>query len=111
MAISTNFELYVGTDNQIVVQVFQQDDLTPQNITGWSISFFIINPSTGAVLVTKSVGAGIVLTTPANGILTITLNANDTLTLLPRNYNFFIQRTDSGYSTILTTGLISLLAQ
>lgn len=79
--------------------------ITSTNITGWAISC-IVRPKVreaNEAFITKSVGSGIALTTPASGILTITLSATDT-DLEPGSYDYTIARTDSGSEVVLTWG-------
>jgi len=87
---------------QIVVVERGQDatvtvSMSPaQDITGWTLSAIVRAYNGGTALVTKTVGSGIELTTPATGIFTVTFSASD-LNLTPGAYVWEVTRTNSGY--------------
>lgn len=97
---------YIGEDVAIDGVIYESDGVTVQNITGWAITFSI---QTTAPIV-KTVGAGIVLTSPTTGQCTITIASADTGSLSPLTAQWFLQRTDSGADAILAVGTFSLLA-
>lgn len=79
------------------------------DITGWLIDFKISATNSGARLFTKSVGSGIVLTTPASGILDVTINAADTTALAAGTYFYAVRRTTASNETELAYGTAALL--
>lgn len=109
MTVQANFSVYRGEDASLVFAIYEADGVTPQNITGWSLSF-TVRPAGGIALIAKTVGNGIALTTPASGIATVTLAAADTSSLPAVYYSFSLARTDSGQDAELTSGLMILLS-
>ena len=104
--------IYTGEDATITVTIYSDAaQTTPQNITGWSIQFVVHGQGFATAIITKTVGNGITLTTPASGVLTITLAAADTASLIPGQYTFSIARTDTGAAANLTEGNLNLLAR
>jgi hypothetical protein len=74
------------------------------NITGWLIDFKISATNSGPRIFTKSVGSGITLTTPASGILDVTINTADTSGLAPGVYYYALRRTTASNETELSYG-------
>ena len=79
-----------------------------QDITGWSVTF-AYHATGGPALATKTVGNGIVLTTPAQGLLTVTLLAADVAQ--PGCFEYSIARTDAGAEAVLSQGRLVVLAR
>ena len=102
----------VGEDVEIPASIFEADCVTPADITGWSVAFALHrDPGDTIVLVAKTTGAGITLTTPLAGVLTVTLAAADTADLHPGLYHYEIGRTGTGVAAVLTTGVCELRAR
>lgn len=74
------FEMFSGDTKDLNVTVLNQDSAVV-DLTGASVDFTISKKPGGAALVTKTVGSGIVLTDPTNGVMDITLNPADTVSL------------------------------
>lgn len=112
MAIERNITLaddwFIGEDKTIVDTIYQADGVALQNVTGWAISFLVKKTATdtdAAAKVTKTTGGfGIALTTPASGVITITIVDTDTAALPAGEYRYEIKRTDDGSETVLTFG-------
>jgi hypothetical protein len=85
---------YLGEDVSITVTV-TDDAGSAVDITGMSISYLVWS-GTNAAVITKTVGSGIALTTPASGILTITIADTDTDAIAPGRYNHELKITDNG---------------
>jgi hypothetical protein len=99
---------FIGEDKILgPFTVYQQNKRTPQNITGWSVSWMmkrdLDDADVDAVLV-KTTSAGITLTTPTSGILNITIADTDTDGLAAGTYYHEVKRTDAGNETVLATG-------
>lgn len=102
MAIESNVTgIFSGEDRSIQFTV-KDSAGAAVDVTGWAISFVAGN-------VTKTVGSGVTLTTPAAGVVTVALGATDTTALLGGN-NYKLRRTDTGYNTVLAYGSITVLA-
>ncbi len=105
-----NTQMYVGEDKTIVDTIFKSDKTTKKDITGWSVKFTlheINNPSN--VYFTKDTMDGISLTNPTQGELTITIDRADTVDLTPKVYQLLVERTDTGFSTVLTKTELKLM--
>lgn len=76
-----------------------------QDITGWSLEYTMrrraMDPE---ALVTKTVGSGITLTSPATGQGTITMLPADTASLRGRVFRHALRRTDSGFASSVIPG-------
>lgn len=77
--------------------------VTGVDVTGWAMSFAV-----GTV--TKTVGSGVTLTDPTNGVLTVTLAAADTTTLGAGDKDFKLRRTDSGSNAVVAHGTLRVSA-
>ncbi len=90
--LDTNFEMVSGDSKDIVVTVLdEQDQVVP--ITGASVVFILSRTEFSAALVTKTTGAGIVITDDVGGVLTVSLVPADTEPLVGTHY-FEIELTD-----------------
>ncbi len=107
MAVTKNIELFEGEDKTLV----DSAATPPVNITGWTLSFTvkIDREDASPVLISKTVGAGIVITDASNGVFSITLTAADT-NITPGKYQYDIWRTNSGAETMLTEGVLTIKA-
>lgn len=107
MADTINFSFYKGEDVTLTVSPSQN----VVNITGWSIAFSVrAQPNSNSpVLITKTVGAGVTLSSPTAGQFTVAIADADTASLAAGTYYFDIQRTDNGHVTVMTIGQITLV--
>jgi hypothetical protein len=108
-------EWFVGEDR---VFGFNIDDeatpAVPTNMAGWSLAWSLWpRKGGGAVLFTKTVGAGIeIVNSPApplgnggtNARAEVTLARADTVTLPPGSYFFTLRRTNAGFENVLAYG-------
>lgn len=112
-AAIVNLFQYLGTDKQFQVTIFQGDGVTRQDLSTWAAVSFIVhaygNPN--IVYITKTVGSGVALTTPLQGIITVTINAADTASMPPDLYQFRIERTDANNDVVTGIGTYSLLGK
>jgi hypothetical protein len=111
MAKITNLIVYAGEDVSFNDTIYSSPPTpfspgTPQNIAGWSLAFTMDNTS---IYLTTAPGGGVVITDPANGIVTVTLaGALTALLQAPFNYVWSISRTDPGQNANLSGGVITL---
>ncbi len=111
MATITNLSQYVGEDKQFIDTILQPDGVTPQNIANWLLTFVVhAYGDPNVVYITLTIGTGLTVPMPTNGQVTITNAMANTLNMRPGLYQWFIQRTDSGNSAILSGGLFTLNA-
>lgn len=111
MAIQSNItasdEWYTGEDKQLVFTIYQSDGTTAQDVTGWALSWRLKKRATdadSASILTKTTVSGIALTTPASGIVTVTVDDTDTDSLAPQTYYHELKRTTAGNETVLAYG-------
>lgn len=106
--IGTDDDFFTGEDKSLVFTVTQADGTTPQNITGWALSWMLkrnAGDADAAALITKSTVAGsIALTTPLSGVCTVTVEDTDTDALSPGTYRHELKRTTAGVETVLSYG-------
>jgi hypothetical protein len=104
--VTANLSISKGEDVTVT------DTITATDITGWSLTFSLKRQyGDASALLTKTVGAGITITSAGSGIFTVAIARADTTGLDPRTYVYDIQRTDSGHQTVLTTGNLTLLPE
>lgn len=109
--IDESDDFYTGEDKTLTFTIYQSDGATPQNITGWALSYTWkrqLSDADSAAVLTKTTGGGIVLTTPTDGVCTVTIADTDTDALTARTYRHELKRTDAGSETVLTTGTVVL---
>lgn len=106
-AVQANFSFYKGEDVVIT------DSMSPAAaISGWALQFTLRkNYGDPAPLLTKTIGAGIAVTDPTNGVFTIAVADADTVNLLPGAYVYDVERTDAGNRTVLTIGVLNILPE
>ena len=101
--------LYLGEDKALIYTVYQNDETTVQDITGFALSWLLKrDPDDAGALITKTTGSGINLTTPASGICTVTVLDTDTDGLDAGDYWHELKRTDANSETILSQRRIRL---
>ena len=100
-------EWFTNTERVFEDTIFQADGVTPEDITGWLVTFLLMDISTLVEILTKSVGSGILLNDAPNGKLQITIDATDTIAVLGADsplYVFEIRRTDASDEAVVTYG-------
>jgi hypothetical protein len=106
--VQQSFSFFCGDDVLLPITIYQADGVTPQNISGWGIQMVIHLPG-GPPIVTKATGGGgLVLTTPASGLVTGTILRADTVNLAAGVYLFFVERTDVNTDAVLCYGTLTL---
>lgn len=84
--------------NYTITFTVLDDNNDPVNISGWSLTYtWKVRDTDAAAVLTKTVGSGITLTDPTNGVGTIALVPADTSSLRPRVYYHRLMRTDAGF--------------
>lgn len=86
---------------------------TKQDISDWALSWMVKRHRTDAdadAIVTKTTAdGGIDLTTPASGVCTVILEAEDLVAIIgERGYHHELKRTDDGFRTVLASGQFRL---
>lgn len=111
MALEANIpdtsDWFTGEDKALVFTIYESDETTPQDITGWTVSWRLKrrqSDADSAALLTKTVGSGIALTTPLSGVLTVSIADTDTDAILAGSYFHELKRTTDGSETVLSFG-------
>jgi len=120
MAKETNLNpLFLNTDFLYVHHVKNAAETAAVDITGWALSFLIkqkvASDEDMPALVTKTTGAGIVISGTYNADptlnaqrATVTILDTDTVSLTPMRCVWELKRTDDGLETILGYGTVEL---
>jgi hypothetical protein len=116
-SIAEEDDWFTGEDKTFPATIYQSDYAvnpltgvvtgTPQDISGWTLSWLLKRKATDAdadALLTKTTGSGIVLTTPASGLCTITVADTETNSFAPGTYHHELKRMDAGFETVLIRG-------
>lgn len=99
--------VFTDTDFSFLFTIYQSDNTTAQNITGWAISFVIAATKGGTAVFTKTVGSGITITNGSSGQATVVVTDTD-LNLSEAIYFGSLKRTDEGSEGVLWTGSIPI---
>ena len=89
---------FTGEDKTLEITILQDDHQTPQDITNWQMSWVLTNWRKEVKVSKNTVGGGIALSDPVNGVLNVQLAAGDTGGLIgsaARSYYHELKRTDS----------------
>lgn len=105
--LGASFQMMQGED----IEFLFVTESPPTSLAGWSAVFNIRSADgVGIPVLTKTVGSGIALTDPINGIITVTLSAADTigLTLQSTPWVWQLNRTDAGNNCMLAKGTMGI---
>lgn len=112
MDILASDRWFTNADYQINFQIFQDDEVTPQDISGWTFSWVVKKRKTdvdaSALLAKASGGDGIEITSAATGIGRVEIDAADTADLRGATYWHELKRTGTGVGTVNIQGLAVL---
>lgn len=110
-----------GEDKNLVFTIYQTGTTraaieagtaSAQNVTGWTLSYMLkrnITDIDSEALITKTTTSGIALTTPASGIVTVTITDTDTENLAEGDvYYQELKRTGDGVEAVLSQGQVRL---
>lgn len=112
MAVTSNLSMYQGEDKVFSIIIYQGDNTTPQDITGWSLAFYVHpykDPGSPYFTLTTGMGGGIAVVSAAAGTITVTVPRANTVDMLINQYGYYISRIDTGHDTVTTVGLLTLL--
>lgn len=110
MAVETNItkgQWFIGSDLVLRFNIKQEDLITPQDMTGWTLSFVLREKTQdGTIKISKTTSSGIAL---ANGSGTndranVTIQRADTLALREGIYWYALWRSDDPNDTVLAYG-------
>ena len=108
-------QLWIGEDKTLRIDVKQTDGTTAQTMTGWALTWELLDRSGGEVLLTKTTGAGEIAIGNGDGTddrASVTIDDVDTeeasLPDGPGNYYHALRRTDAGSEALLSYGGVLL---
>lgn len=106
---------FKGEDRTINIDVDQADGTTPQNMTGWALTWELMSANSGPAVLTKTTALGGIAITNGDGTndrAAVTILDTDTEpTTLPAGvYYYRLRRTDAGNETVLAYGTAVLMA-
>ena len=118
MAITDNIGLtdnwFIGEDKDLVFTIYQAGSTQAQidagtalkqDITGWTLEWALKGEDRDtAALLTKTTTTGIALTTPSQGVATVSIADTDTTSLNPGRYRYALKRTNDGLEAVLAEG-------
>jgi hypothetical protein len=103
---------FTNADFTVKFQIRQADEVTPQNITGWALSWIVkrraADPDAMALFPAKVTGSGITITNGAAGLCEAFVADTDTLAARAGVYAHELRRTDPGLETPLCPGMAVL---
>lgn len=95
---------FLGTDRTLQFTIYQADNVTVQDITGWTLEW-ILRGSNGAVALSKATGGnGITIVNGAAGRCDVAIADTDTEALDPGVYVHALARSNAGLEDVLTFG-------
>lgn len=91
---------FVGEDKDLEYTIYEDDNETVQNITGWTIQFRMATTRTGVSVLTRNA----LITSPSEGVCLFQMASGDTTSLPPKRYFYTVSRIDSGFDAVLAEG-------
>lgn len=110
-AAERNFALTAGDATSLVFTVIASDTHptpAPVNITSATVTFRVRRRGCRSTEFEKSVGSGVALTTPASGVLTVTLAEADTVDLDPGLFAWQLRITLASAPSVMASGTLRL---
>ena len=105
---------FTNADFTVKFQILQADEVTPQNISGWNLSWIVKRRTTDAdalaLFPAKTVGSGITITNGLTGLCEAFVADTDTLNARAGVYAHELKRNDPGLETPLCPGIAVLRA-
>jgi len=110
-SVVTNIALFPGTDHVVDDQILDSSG-NAVDLSDWSAVAFAVHVygDPTSVYFAKTLGSGVqILSPPTAGMIQVTLDAADTAGMLPGEYAWYMERTDSGSDDVVSRGLFTLL--
>lgn len=106
MDITADDEIFVGEDTRLEFRIYEQDDVTPRDIFGWSLSFIVKRRVTDAEpIIEKLTPTDVEITDAEDGICEVVLSAEDTELLTGGVlYCYELKYMDEGLKAVLVYG-------
>jgi hypothetical protein len=105
-----NFTIYQGDTKEIIISITDESG-SVVDLAGYAGAVFVAyNQTLDSIVVQKLLAGGIIIPTPANGQLVVTLESADTEDLVPRNYGIQCEIEDAfGNHATVMTGYMKVL--
>jgi hypothetical protein len=110
---------FVGEDKSLVFTIFKADGVTPQDVSGWTLSWRLKrlkSDADSAALLTKTTSSGIAISGAYNvdptlntQVVTVTVADTDTDPIAPGTAYHELKRTNDASETVLAFGAVRLL--
>ena len=118
--ITADDHWFVGEDKSLIYTIYKADEVTPQDVSGWALSWRLKRFKTDAdvdSLLTKTTAGGEVVISgvynvnPATNtqIVTVSIVDTDTDGITPGNAYHELKRTNDQSETVLAFGMVRLL--
>jgi len=112
--ITSDHEWFTNTDHVFEFTIYQEDGVTPQNITGWELSWFLKrgegDPDAAALLAKTTGGSPteIDIVNGATGRVDVIVLAADTAGIRGGDYFHELKRTDTAQESVESYGAAKL---
>ena len=104
--ITTDHNWFTGTDHVFEFTIYQADGITPQDITGWTLSWMLKRAegdADSAAILTKTGGA-VNVVTPGSGRVDVTVADTDTVSIPGDSYFHELKRIDDQQESVESYG-------
>lgn len=78
------------------------------NITSWNLEFAVFDGAGNTVLSKTTPTSGVSITAATSGVAEAYVTSTDTSSMIPRVYQYWFRRTDTGTVTVLSYGNLTL---
>jgi len=112
--ITGDHEWFTNTDHVLEFTIYQEGGVTPQNISGWEMSWFLKRgeaDSDAAALLAKTTAGSpsdVSIVSGATGRVDVLITDADTLAIPGGHYFHELKRTDAGQESVLSYGAARL---
>lgn len=112
--ITSDHEWFTNTDHVFEFTVYQEDGVTPQDVSGWEMSWFLKkgqgDPDAAALLEKTTVGSpsAITIVNGPTGRVDVLIEDGDTAEIAGGNYFHELKRTDAGQESVQSYGTAKL---
>jgi hypothetical protein len=105
-------DYFTGEDKRLTFTVVQGGTTTPQNLTGWGLSWMVKRKYADAdasAIVAKTTPTDITVSNPLTGVCTVVVSDSDISAMKAGVlYHHELKRTDAGLETVLSYGTLML---
>lgn len=109
-AIKGSDEWFIGVDKTLRYYAYQSDGTTPQNMTGWALTWELYDKPGGTVQLSKTTGDDVTIG-DGNGtgdLASVAVADDDTEGMQAGTYYHVLRRTDAGSEDVLSYGPAAL---